>query len=83
MFLSIKRKTSFEGRWVAIVAVLPCHIRDVVKDRGVVDIFPQNATLCFTRLGMLNQNTPLRRGAVKKGCKLRVTTIATCTSERV
>lgn len=78
MFLSIKRKTSFEGRWVAIVAVLPCHIRDVVKDRGVVDKFPD-----WEFTVMLNQNTPLRRGAFKKECKLRVTTIATCTSERV
>lgn len=31
---------------------------------------------------MLNQNIPLRRGAVKKGCKLRVTTTAR-TSERL
>ena len=30
---------------------------------------------------MLNQNIPLKRGAVEKGCKIRVRTVIACTNE--
>lgn len=84
----LRKKKSLTSRQMGChsCCIVLSHQRYGLRQGGSWHILPKRYFVLYQSgknfTVMLNQNILLRRGAVKKGCKLRVTTITACTSER-
>lgn len=85
--LSKKKKLTFRQMGCHSCCIVLSHQTCGQRQRGRWHIPPKCYFVLYwigkNLTVVLNLNIPLRRGAVKKGCKLRITTRTACKSERV